>query len=836
MPSIHISEFSLVVMIGASGSGKSSFAARHFKKSEVLELKRFQTMVGDESRSQSLNDSAFEILDFVLEKRLQHKRFTVIDAVNPTPGSRKKLRILAKKYHCPLVTLVLDMPVKLCEERQQAKEAGASPNLVRQQSAQIKNDLPYLAEEGFQQHHIFESPEALEHLSFVRTPLPSDRKNETGAFDIIGDVHGCLPELKSLLSKLGYEQENGQWKHPRERKIVFVGDLVNKGPDSVGCLKLAMELSAQGIAHCIPGNHDDKVLRTLQGQNIDPGHGLEATLKELTASSQAFHRAAEEFLSGLPHHIELDGGNLVVSHAGLKAEMHGRDSTEVRSFAMYGEVNLESDQVGLQTWFNWAEEYQGEALVVFGHAPVKEPVWQGNTVNIDTGCVYGGALTALRYPERKIESVAAEKTYWEPANKMAGDEGEQENRGSSLLDLPLFTDRNLVSTRYNYHITLKVENVPTVMEAVSRFRTNPRWMIYLPTPFSPPKSSKLPGLLEHPHDAFNYYRKKGLAESFIHDSGLGRRAILLVCKHTGAAQARFNTGKGEIGAVYDLYGQTCFDSTAAEQAFLRRVQAALDANDTWNRLQTDWICLEGEISPVNSGERAAWDEIHGRIADAGIADLDKSLAVLDKGMDSGLDLGPLARKFKDRREKLDQYTATAKAAGQGSPVFYMWHLVASEGRVNEKEKLEWHRDEMARFAEPGLLELPEGRMVSLDSDSSITDATNYWKSRTASTRAGMVVKPATILIDGGTDLIQPGLKVRGKDQLRLIFGPEYDAPGQLEHYRLRSLKERRMQAIRQYALAWETVHRFVEERPHQEIFHCFYIGLSLNVIELDPRN
>lgn len=253
-----------------------------------------------------------------------------------------------------------------------------------------------------------------------RSPSHSpDLRGQSGPFDIIGDVHGCIDELTELLGKLGYTVNGSRVRPPAGRRAVFVGDLIDRGPDSVGALRLAMDMVEDGTAFCVPGNHDAKLLKKLQGRNVQLLHGLDKTLAQLGAQPPEFSERVRMFFESLPNHIILDGGKLVVAHAGIREDLIGQRDDQVQSFVLFGDTTGKTDEYGLPVRRNWAANYKGKALIVYGHTPQPEPVWLNNTVNIDTGCVFGGALTALRYPERELVSVPARWTYSESTRPIA---------------------------------------------------------------------------------------------------------------------------------------------------------------------------------------------------------------------------------------------------------------------------------------------------------------------------------------------------------------------------------------------------------------------------------
>ncbi len=427
---ICIPNLSLVVLIGPSGSGKTTFARKHFLPTEVLSSDACRGMVSDDENNQAVTNEAFALLHYIAGQRLALGRLTVIDATNVQPEARKPLVELARKYHCLPVAIVLNLPERLCQDRNRSRdERNFGPHVVRQQHSQLRRSLRGLGKEGFRHVFVLESPEEVEAATVERVPLWNDKRGEHGPFDIVGDVHGCCDELEALLQQLGYrgttlEASSPVWGdrayvHPERRKAVFVGDLVDRGPRIVDTVRLVHNMIAAGSALCVPGNHDMKLMRKLVGKDVQITHGLAYSLAEIEALPDevraAFRKELAEFLGGLVSHYVLDDGRLVVAHAGMKAEMQGRGSGKVREFALYGETTGETDEFGLPVCFNWAAEYRGQAMVVYGHTPVPEPDWLNCTVNIDTGCVFGGKLTALRYPEKEFVSVPAVRTYCEPA-------------------------------------------------------------------------------------------------------------------------------------------------------------------------------------------------------------------------------------------------------------------------------------------------------------------------------------------------------------------------------------------------------------------------------------
>jgi len=855
---IKIPEFSLVVLIGASGSGKSSFAKKHFKRTEILSSDECRALVSDDENNQAATDDAFELLFYLAGKRLKNGLLTVIDATNTQKPSRNALIQLAKTYHCLPVAIVLDLPEDICEARNKLRpDRKFKGHVIRQQQQQLRKALRGLKKEGFRSVAVLKTPEEVDAVTaFTREKLYNDKRDESGPFDIIGDVHGCFEELCELLTALGYginkvEADDRNFGFnvipPQGRKAIFVGDLIDRGPDSPGVLRLVMSMVHSGAAYCVPGNHDLKLEKYLSGKDVQLKHGLEVTVQQLEHESAEFRGLVRTFLYSLISHYVFDRGRLAVAHAGIKEEMQGRGSAAVRNFCLYGETSGETDEFGLPVRYNWAKDYRGKAKVVYGHTPVPEPEWLNRTIDIDTGCVYGGKLTALRYPEEELVAVKAKQVYCEPKrpigyhSDLAKMSSQQEY--DDLLNIEDVTGKRIVQTRLRSNITIQEENSIAALEVMSRFAINPKWLIYLPPTMSPCATSELPGYLEHPVQALNYYKKRGVEKVICEEKHMGSRAILVLCRDEATAVKRFGVANEGAGVCYTRTGRNFFNDAALEQEFLAGVISALTTSGFWDTFQTDWVCLDAELMPWSAKAQALLKDQYAAVGAAARAALPEVEQALKRTMDRGIeDAKPALQHFSRKNESISKYIQAYQ--------HYCWpvnsvddyklapfHILATEGQVHTNKNHEWHMENIAAICrcDPKLLLPTPYKIVDFQDETSYAEAVHWWEQLTEKGGEGMVVKPYDFIVHGKDGLLQPAVKCRGSEYLRIIYGPEYDLPGNLERLKNRSLSRKQSLALREFALGVEGLERFVRKEPLRRIHESIFGVLALESEDVDPR-
>jgi predicted kinase len=417
---IEVPSPALVLLVGVAGAGKSTFAAQHFAPTEVVSSDVCRGLVADDVNDQAATAAAFDVVHRIVHHRLAAGRFTVVDATNLTREGRRQLRDLATRHNTGVAAIVLDVGSEVLAERNATRpERTLPPDRLARQIDQLHRAVVDLADEKLVALHHLRSVAAVNAVTVARVPLEVDVGHRRGPFDIVGDVHGCAAELVELVTALGYpviDTAAGPrvGHHPDGRTLVFVGDVVDRGPAVAETLAMVMAADDAGVALVALGNHEEKLARALRGRNVRINNGLRTSLDALAQFDEQDRASIAGWIESLPTHLVLDGGALVVAHAGLAERFHGRRSGAERRYAIYGDVTGGTDAHGNPERRDWAASYTGRALVVYGHTPIPRAVERNNTVCVDTGCVFGGQLSALRYPEREVVSVPAQQVWWAP--------------------------------------------------------------------------------------------------------------------------------------------------------------------------------------------------------------------------------------------------------------------------------------------------------------------------------------------------------------------------------------------------------------------------------------
>jgi polynucleotide kinase-phosphatase len=832
MTEIDIPELALVALVGISGSGKSTFAREHFRPTQVLSSDFFRGLIADDENDQSASADAFEALHYIAGKRLAAGRLTVVDATNLQPHARAGLIKVAREHDVLPVAVVLDVPEALAWARTEGRPDRAfGRQVLTRMHRDLRRSYGQLAREGFRKVHVLHGVDEIAAATVRYEKLFTDKRELTGPFDIIGDVHGCRAELETLLGKLGYDLVRDaagrpvDAVHPDGRTAVFLGDLVDRGPDTPGVLRLVMGMVAAGTALCVSGNHEQKLGRKLHGRKVTVSHGLAESIEQLEREGDGFVADAGRFIDGLISHYVLDGGRLVVAHAGLKEAYQGRASGRVRAFALFGETTGETDEYGLPVRYPWARDYRGSAAVVYGHTPIPVPEWINNTICLDTGCVFGGSLTALRWPARELVSVPAAREYYAPVRPLAAATPVRDAEGLDLADV---TGRRHLDYGYG-RATIAAENAAAALEVMSRFALDPATLVWLPPTMAPCSTASVDGYLEHPSTAFGDLRAAGIDRVMCEEKHMGSRAVVRVSR----------SGAGD--AIWTRTGRAFFEPelTARLLAGVRAAAAGL-----FDDLGSEWLLLDTELLPWSAKAGGLIRERYAGVGAAGRAALPAALAVLDRVAARGLDVGALRDRLELRSSEIAGYSAAYRAYvrptdGLTGVTLAPFAVLAGAGVSYADRDHGWHLALVDRLvaADPVLFTPTRRMVVELDDPVSEAAATDWWLSLTEAGGEGMVVKPwagPTATSRAGR-LVQPGVKCRGREYLRIIYGPEYTRPDQLAGLRGRQLGRKRALALREHGLGLAALDRLAEGAALWRIHELVFAILACESEPVDPR-
>ena len=583
-------------------------------------------------------------------------------------------------------------------------------------------------------------------------------------------------------------------------------------------------------------------------------HGLDKTIAQLETQDAGFVEEAKNFLDGLISHYVFDGGKLVVSHAGLKEKYHGRSSGRVREFCLYGETSGETDEYGLLVRLPWANDYRGGALVVYGHIASPEVQTLNNTVCIDTGCVFGGKLTAYRYPEKEIVQVNAKREYYAFVKPLQNERVDNDD----MLNIDDVLGKKHLATGLRRSIKINEENSVAALELMSRFAADPHWLIYLPPTMSPCETSKLNDYLEHPTEAFDYYKTRGMEKVVCEQKHMGSRAVIVLCKDAETAARRFGACDDRFGIVYMRTGRPFFDDLKTENEILTRLQNALTASSFWADFDTDWICVDAELMLWSAKAQALLKEQYaptGRSGRGGLAkaanavnDAIKTLAANqpvsqpNPRSNVSVNLEQLLERLSEREQSLALYTDAYRR--------YCWdvksiddyriapfHILATEGKTWNAENHVSHMETIAKYmtgTDPVFI-ATNYMTIDLSDEGSIVAGIKWWEELTEAGGEGMVVKPFDFIAVNGNGLLQPAVKCRSREYLRIIYGPEYLLSGNLERLKQRSLGKKRNLALNEFALGMESLERFTKNEPLYRVHECVFGILALESELVDPR-
>ncbi|KQO12038.1 polynucleotide kinase-phosphatase [Paenibacillus sp. Leaf72] len=862
---IRLPHAGIVLLVGPSNSGKTTLlqtliAAGKVKQTEVVSSDQFRMLVGDvefmdwTSRSklesdiiykqyQHISAKAFEAMEGIIAMRCRLDKLTLIDATHLYEEDRKRYVELARKQHVPVVALVLDTPEEELLRRDSEREFPRGKQRVKKQAHLFKRSLRSLKLEGFDASYVIKAAQLI-NIAFERKANPLVHEVGQG-IDIIGDVHGCFQEQLELLGKLGYApDEAGLFRHPEGRIPVSVGDVMSRGPESLAAMEWWRKHVEAGLAYMTDSNHGWKLARFLDGRQVELSHGDEKTAAELVeyerehgeeAANMLKERLRVFLLQAPPQLVFCCDGvrQLVVVHAGIRDSYIGKQSAKIQDYCRYGESDG-TDAQGKPLRKEWYNEHESGELIVWGHDPRVEPTITNQTINIDQGVVFGGHLTAYRYPEKQFVQVKARENYaGEARNPLL--EG-QLNRFKQP-NLRKYIEGYSVLTSSYGDVAVRGEFVKAAIDTVSHFTVPLEELVYIPPTMSPPPmTAEDERFLEHPVEAFAYYRSQGVEKMIMEKKHMGSRAIVLLFRNEAAAVPY--VGRETLGVIYTRTGRAFFQSMLQEQV-LRQLNGDLTKAEYFDRYGTDLVLLDTEIVPWNLKARELIASQYAHVAEASLMDRRAKLAKLREAKDAG----KAVQHWIDELEiKLDNAETFDQAFQQ-----YCWdtnglegiriapfHTLAHSTASFQSEQHSWHMEHARELAACSELFMETEYKVVTDETSELA-AIRWWEEMTEQGHEGAVIKPEYFVARHKGRLIQPAIKVRGRKYLHIIYGMDYLLPENLQRLKQRKTSKKERYALKEFALGLESVERFIRKESVDRIHECVLAALSMESDSVDPR-
>nr|WP_317891190.1 polynucleotide kinase-phosphatase [Paenibacillus oceani] len=855
----------IVLLVGPSGSGKTTLLRKLadegvLLETEVISSDQFRMLIGDTEfidwrnrpkqeadvlyrDYQMISERAFAAMETILDMRCRLGKLTVVDATHLYPEDRKGYIDLAGRSHVPIMALALDVPEEVLLQRDEGRDFPRGRQRVKQQLQSFKRTLRGIKDEGFDSCYIVKDSQ-LARLGFGRreNPLMADVGN---GIDIIGDIHGCYREMIELLARLGYvPDETGIYRHPDGRKLVSVGDVMSRGPESLAAMRFWMRHVESGLAHMVDSNHGWKIARYLEGRNVTLAHGDELLAEELARYAQEAGEAAAEQLRGELKRFLLDAPShlvfcrngvrqVVVAHAGIRDNFIGKQSKRIQDFCRYGDTDG-VDEKGKPVRKDWYVDHESGELIVWGHDPRPQPTVVRNTVNIDQGVVFGGQLTAYRYPEKQFVSVQAARDYArDPDSPLLA----WEKKRFAPPNIRKFTEGYSVLTDVYGEVAVRGQFVKAAIDTVSHFTIPIEELVYIPPTMSPPPGvSSEDAYLEHPRDAFAFYRSQGVTTMVAEKKHMGSRAVLLIFKDENIAADY--VGRPTLGTIYTRTGRAFFNPDMEKQV-LHRLHADLHQARYFERHRTDLLLLDAEIVPWNLKARELIASQYAHVAETAILDRTKLMEKLRQAEAAGRKVGDWVREMEGK-------LANARVF-QRAFQHYCWdvdglegiriapfHALAHSGETFFEQPHVWHMEHNRELASLSLLFMETDYRVITD-EASEAEAIRWWEEMTEEGHEGIVVKPEHFITRNQNRVLQPAIKVRGRPYLHIIYGMDYLEPDNLKRLKMRKTGKKERHAIMEFALSVEGVERFIRKEPVERVHECVLATLALESEPVDPR-
>ncbi|TDL78498.1 polynucleotide kinase-phosphatase [Peribacillus frigoritolerans] len=853
----------IVLLIGPSNSGKSTLLKRMIEKreilpSEVISSDDFRVLVSDiefidwrdrpkdEADSllgdyQSISKEAFSMMDSVIDARCRLNKLTFVDATHLHPDDRKRYLSLARKNNVPIISIVMDIHEDELLIRDEQRDNPRGKRRIRQQYQTFKKEKRFIKKEGYMSVYTIKETDNLE---FNRRSNPIEKDIESG-IDIIGDIHGCYEEMILVLEKLGYHQnQDGLYLHPEGRKFVSIGDIMSRGPQSLKTMLFFCEHVSKNLAYMIDSNHGWKIARWLDGRNVTLNHGDEKVEEEFNVyEKEAGSEKAEEakktlkaFLLQAPsHYVFTKNGvqTLICTHAGIKDEFIGKQSEAISDFCRYGDTDG-FDEKGKPIRKDWYISHKKKALIVWGHDPKPAPLLINQTINIDQGVVFGGALTAFRYPEGEFISVKAKQDY---SGASENPLKEWEKNRLNPPNIGKFINGYSVLTEDFGEIKLHQDIVKPAIDTISHYTVPIEQLIYIPPTMSPtPSPSSLDDYLEHPIEAMNYYRSHGIQTMIAEKKHMGSRAILFVFKD--AESAKKHTGIESNGVIYTRTGRRFFDG-ATEEKVISKINQDLLVQGYFDKYETDYILLDAEIMPWNLKAKELISSQYAHVSENAILDRTMLKEKIEAAVGENVDLKGWLNEYEQKLENAHTFNEVFQKycweiEDVDSIQIAPFHVLAHSNETFFDKPHTWHMEMNREYAALSSLFVETDYKLITD-DASAEEVIKWWQDITREGHEGIVIKPEFYIAMNKGKLLQPAIKVRGRKYLNIIYGMDYLSPKNLERLKNRNTAKKQKLALREFALGIESIKRYVNGETIERVHECVLATLALESDPVDPR-
>lgn len=862
MMQIQLPYAGTVLLIGPSNSGKTTFIKQLINNktilpSEVVSSDDFRVLVGDGEfidwrnkpkeeadvlfdEYQQISKEAFSLMDAAVESRSRLNKLTFIDATHLHPDDRKKYVSLANKHHLPIIAIVFDIPEETLLERDEQREHPRGKRRIKQQYQVFKREKRVIKTEGYDATYL------IKHTDFnvVRTENPIEIDVQNG-IDVIGDIHGCFDEMIILLEKLGYQpNQDGFYIHPQGRKFVSLGDVMSRGPHSLDTMIFIMKHVKNNLAYMIDSNHGWKIARWLDGRKVVLNHGDEKVAEEFRRFEETegkeqtgiLKSELKEFLLQAPSHYVFTNNGIsvfVCAHAGIKDEFIGKQSDQISDFCRYGDTDG-VDSNGKPLRKDWLIHHQTSTFIVWGHDPKPQPLLINNTLNIDQGVVFGGKLTAFRYPEKEITSVSAKMDY---SNSIDNPLKEWEQKRLDPPNIEKFINGYTVRTEVFGDVKVPKNVVKPAIDTISHFTIPIEQLVYIPPTMSPtPRASSVQTYLEHPKDAISYYRDHGIETMVAEKKHMGSRGILLLFKNEETAEKY--VGIKTLGTIYTRTGRLFFEKDR-EKRILTVLNKDLHADNYFTKYDTDFILLDAEIMPWNLKAKELISKQYAHVAENAILDRENLKGKLK------------AASFQSDIVKswLEEYEQKLNRALIFKDVFqkYCWdiedvekiqiapfHVLAHSKETFFDKSHVWHMEMNRAFAKLSQFFVETEYKVITD-EASEEEVVQWWLDMTSEGHEGIVIKPETFISKHNGKLLQPAIKVRGQKYLSIIYGMDYLQPENLIRLKERNTNKKQKLALKEFALGVEGLQRYINGQSIENVHECVLATLAMESDPVDPR-